>query len=447
MSVSVLVAAACAGVLMSPSPAGAARIPEGGSGARAASGAVDDPGAAFWAKHERVGEVADALVAASRKQARQGGYAGLVTAPEKSSITLYWKGRVPAQVRAAMKSDRRVAVRTVSAPYTEHQLKAARDRVVRQRAALPGRLTSAGPSPDGKGLLIGMAPERGKTAAARKAAIARDVTGITGGVAVAAVSYSSPAPAVGKASDDTAPAGVRATGRNAQQAYGGAKWQTRSGGSCSTGFSVRYSGSTTNRMTSAAHCGSVGGAAHSPERPSSYPFGRIETLRHNRDVGVMKAEQNGANSFFQPAIWWGPWVGNPSGQTTRRVAGVHNNHVGQHVCGSGAPSGTTCGIRIDATGQTIRLNGFPDVEQAVQVSKPTGQPVWGNGDSGGPVVQPSSLGVAYANGIISALSSSSSNSAPCQGAPAAGSRKCSSVGWYAAFDSFLSYEGLNLLTQ
>ncbi|ANW22672.1 hypothetical protein [Streptomyces clavuligerus] len=408
--------------------------------ARPATAGVESSGAAFLVKHQRVGVVADALVAASRTLPRQGGYAGLITAPERSSITLYWKGGVPAQVRQAMRSDRRVKVRVATAPYTEHQLKTARDRVVRQWGALPG-LTSIGPSPDGKGLLVGVAAEGGKPVAARKAtAFSRGVSGITGGVAVVKVESASPEASVGKAS-----VGARAVGRNGQQAYGGARWMFTKDGQqyvCSTAFGVRYPGTAVQLTTSAAHCGSQWGKAYSPEYPSSRPFAWIDTATHDRDASILYPEQNGANRFFQPRIWWGPWVGSPSGQKTLPVRGLNGNHVGQRVCSSGASSGTICDLRIEATEKTIWLSGSQPVYRTVQVSKPAGQAVWGPGDSGGPVAQNNGDHV-WANGIVSA-SDKGNHPAACQGDT---SRACASKGWYAALNTYLDEQGLELLTQ
>ncbi len=437
---SVLLAAACAGVLLTPSTGAAAPEPTGGSGDRAA--ATGDPGAAFWAKHERVGEVADALVAEAGRLPRQGGYAGLITKPEKSRLTLYWKGTVPERIRRVMRSDRRVTVKAVQAPYTRHQLDAARDRLFAQRAELPGKLTTAGPSPDGKGLLIGMAPSRSGSSAAREAgdaAVAREATGLADGVAVVKVETASPKATTG------GPISALAAGRNAQQAYGGARWLYHKNGGryvCSTAFAVRYPGTSVNRMTSAAHCGTDNGAAHSPEYPTSRPFGRMYWLRYDRDISIMNAEQSGANGFFRPAVWWGPWVGDQSGQYTRSVKGLSNNHVGQRVCSSGASSGTICNNQITATGHTVSYAGQPNIRNIVVVRNYDGNSVWGPGDSGGPIVQPVSGGGVHANGVVSG--SDKSYSAPCQGET---NRQCSSLGYYGALDSFLSETGLQLITQ
>jgi hypothetical protein len=439
-----LVAAACAGVLLAPSPAAAAPAPEGGSGVRAATvAATADPGSGFWAKQKRVTAVADALVAASRTLPRRGGFAGLVAAPDKSGITLYWKGRVPAQVRQAVRTDRRVTVRVVPAPYTEHQLTTARERVLRQRGSLPGRLTSIGPSPDGKGLLVGMAREGGKPVAARKAtSFAREVSGLGGGVAVVRVNARSPQASTGRSPG----VGARAAGRNGQQAYGGAKWdywlnnQHYSG--CSTGFAVRYPGTSVNLMTSAAHCGEPWGKAYSPENPSSRPFGWIDTVTRDRDINVMYPEQSGAGRFFQPGIWWGPWVGSPSGQQIRQVDGLSANYVGLRVCSSGQASGTICDITVRATEQTIVFPNGQPVHRTVEVTKPNGRPVWGSADSGGPVATPSGSYV-YANGIISA-SDKDGNPATCQGNT---DRRCSSLGWFANIETYLREQGLYLLTR
>lgn len=447
---SALVAAACAGVLMTPPPAVAAPAPLDKPGAGPATPVVGDLGDAFWAKQQRVTSVAGKLIAASRKQARQGGYAGLITAPEKSAVTLYWKGTVPTVVREAMRSDRRVKVKVAAAPYTRHQLMAARDRVVEQRSELPGKLTTAGPSPDGRGLLIGMAPERGKALPARKTrAFALGVTGITGGIAVAEVETSSPETAVGKVPAGKTPAGAFALDRRGAQSYGGAGWVYNSGtGYCSTGFAARNRGTTASRMVTAAHCGRAGGTAHSPEYPGNRPFGEIQIQRHSRDMALLYVASSSDPGFFKGHIWWGSWVGNPSGQSFKRVTGLNGNFPGNKVCSSGAPSGTICDITIEAVDQIIP-NSTPTgaiVRGGVKVrnhntyynGRPV--PIWGAGDSGGPVVQPVSGGV-QALGIISA--SEPKSPTDCQGQQ---NRPCRSVGWYGAIDSYVEYEGIDLLT-
>ncbi|MFE7131609.1 peptidase [Streptomyces sp. NPDC057638] len=436
---------------MAPSPTAAAPAPD--RSATASAGAVTgDRGAAFWAKQARVTDVAGRLVAASRKQARQGGYAGVITNPEKSALTLYWKGTVPAAVRQATTSDRRVKVTVAPAPYTRHQLTVARDRVVERRSALPGKLTSVGPSPDGGGLLIGMAPVGGKAVAARQsAAFARGVTGITGGVKVTRVETSSPELSVGKVPAGQNPESFvgRAGGRRGAQAYGGAGWVFNNGREyCSTGFAARYWQTTASRMVTAAHCGSHGANAHSPEYPTNRPFGRVMIQRFNRDMGLLYVASNSDPGFFKGYIWWGSWVGNPSHQQLRKVTGVNGNFVGNKVCSSGAPTGTVCDIRIEALDQTIPIstpNGAL-VHHGVKVRNRNHYPnhrsipVWGQGDSGGPIVQEDGAGHVHGLGTISA--SDLAYRTDCQGQPG---RNCSSVGWYGALDSYSQYENIDIL--
>ncbi|MER7703722.1 peptidase [Kitasatospora sp. NPDC097605] len=421
---------ALAGAVAFTVPASAS--PVSGAGDQATSSAV---GAAFWAGQNAVGAVADAITAEVRKLPDEGGYAGLVTDPEKSAITVHWKGAVPAAVRQAARGDRHVKVTFAEAPYTHRQLLDARDRAFAQRDQLPGKLTSVGPSPDGKGLILGVAEDGGNAVGSRQSeAVARDITDLTGGVAVVRVKSQNPQAATG-----TAVAAAGTSGRDTQQAYGGARWTYWEGSDryvCSTGFAVRVPGSPWRLMTSAAHCGNQGTQAYSPQFPDSRAFGSVGHRDTERDINLLYP---GASDFFQPRMWWGPWAeaSNAGDQRTWPVKGLHQNYVGQRVCSSGSQSGNICDITIEATEQTVVYRDGTTVQRTVQVHKPN-QAVWGSGDSGGPVSQPDGSDV-YANGIISG----GTNDAQCEGKP---NRSCGTTGWYAPLDIYLEKQGLELVT-
>ncbi len=429
--------------LASPASAGSAgsERPAERASTRPSVAGVDNPGPAFWARQKVVGDVADAIVAASRTLPKQGGYGGLVTAPEKSRVTVYWKGRVPAAVRRAADSDRRVKVSVERAPYTQRQLRTARDRVFAQRAHLPEKLTSVGPGADGKGLLIGVAPADRETALSGRetASLTRSVADITGGIAITRVRTENPQAATGKSPKGA----VRAAGRAGEQAFGGARWVYPGPGgtyNCSTGFAVRYPNGA-RLMASAAHCGEQYVKAHSPEFPDSRPFGWIGERDTERDINLLYPEQWSNPGFFQSRMWWGPWAYGGGNQQTWPVKGLHQNHVGQKVCSSGAASGNICDITIDATEQTVVTNSGT-IYRTIKVSKPAGQPIWGPGDSGGPISQPNGSDV-YANGIVSS-SNKAAFPAGCQGDT---DRNCASVGWYAPLDIYLEKHGLELVTE
>ncbi|MFE7559318.1 hypothetical protein [Kitasatospora sp. NPDC057500] len=185
------------------------------------------------------------------------------------------------------------------------------------------------------------------------------------------------------------PPAAGTSGRDTQQAYGGARWTYWEGNDryvCSTGFAVRYPGSQYRMMTSAAHRGDQGSPAYSLQYPDSRSFGSVGHRDTDRDVNLVYAGDGG---FFQPRTWWGPWAeaSNAGDQRTWPVKGLHQNHVGQRVCSSGSQSGDICDITIEATEQTVVYSDGMTVQRTIRVHKPD-QPVWGRGDSGGPVSQP-----------------------------------------------------------
>ncbi|GAA0604868.1 peptidase [Kribbella sandramycini] len=384
----------------------------------------DNPGPEFWEQQAKVVDVADAITAAHRALPGDSGYAGLVVDAATSSIKLYWQGPVPAAVtKAGLNSTGVKITADPTARYSFQQLLKATDRVIAQRKSIDGaEVVSSGPLNDGSGLRIGV--RGGQAKAAAKAAIAA----AAGGIAVTVVGED---PQTSVATP--AASGFGTQSRWNQQAFGGARWRNDGGGGCSEGFSLGWEGD--SAMATAAHCSGLGGGARNPENGSQY--GWISNRYTNRDIEAIRPLNANDKGFFQASMWWG----NTGGQELWPVRGLTGNHPGMVTCSSGAYSGSICGLRIVSNGTT---HCYPDFcpTGMVDVRTDNGGPVWGPGDSGGPISIPIGSDVR-AGGIISG-SDKGGFPTYCVGEQ---NRSCASYGWYAPLDQWTGETGFVLRTR
>ncbi|TDD57647.1 hypothetical protein E1263_22735 [Kribbella antibiotica] len=382
----------------------------------------DNPGPAFWDKQAKVVEVADAITAAYKRISGDSGYAGLVVDAASNSITLNWRGQVPASVTKATTNASGVTVNAVpTAKYSYQELAKATGKVIAERTSINGtEVVAAGPLADGSGLQV--TAKGGAT----KAAVRNAISAVAGGVAVSVVN-GSPEFAVAP------PSVFGPTSRWNQQAFGGARWRLDNGGGCSQGFALGWAGD--SAMATAAHCGALGSGARNPENNARY--GTVTNRYENRDIEAIRADNQGDKGFFQASMWWG----DVNGQQLWPVRGLTGNYPGMVTCSSGSYSGSLCDIVITANGVTVCLSGLYCVYGAVDVYNRTGGPVWGQGDSGGPVSIPIGSDVR-AGGIISAIDTA-------RGTGCAGeqNRQCANRGWYSPLDQWTGETGFTLRTQ
>ncbi|GAA2516379.1 hypothetical protein [Pilimelia columellifera] len=389
----------------------------------------NNPGPQYWAKQAKVVGVADVITEAYRRLPGDSGYAGLITDPANSHITLYWHGLVPDSVTQATKNDSDVTVAVVpSAKYSYQRLLKARDEVITNRLTIDGtEVVSAGPLGDGSGLRVGV---KGDEVMVAGAAIQAQISTAAGGVSVTVVSEN---PEISVAGPDTVDSLRRSIlDRKSDPAYGGARWKPNNRGGCSEGFTLGEK--VNSAMATAAHCIDLNEDAYSW---NGQQYGKVSDRYTNRDIAVIRPTMLSGPAFFQPSMFWG----DHNRQSLRPVSGLSGNHLGMLTCSSGAYSGTICDIKIVATGTT---HCYPDKFCAyglVDVQTINGGPVWGPGDSGGPI-STSNDETLYANGIISG-SDKKGFPTYCLGEQ---SRNCASYGWYAPLDNWLTESGFVLNT-
>ncbi|GAB1690997.1 hypothetical protein [Krasilnikovia sp. M28-CT-15] len=336
---------------------------------------------------------------------RRPGYAGIEINSHRRSVTLYWHGTLPRDVKRLVASQReRAPVELRSAPHSRRQLLDAADRVVRDAQARGDRsVLRVGVPVDGSALQVGVA-EQGQDA--RLAVIADDVR--------LAVTTERPARALFSRVADTAPF------------WGGARiLNTHTGGGCSTGFGVNSGGS--SAMLTAAHCGA-----------NMVPFVNGDFTSF---VGL--AEQRSAQAdtmLIRTQTQGRVYGGNSTASTSQPVAGTSANIVGDYMCTLGAYSGGICDVAVAAVDEfiftTVGLMGPLVRAEQVQHTSAAGE-----GDSGGPVISLTgpNWSVLNANGTISA--GDDATRAPCVGEQG---RICAWRIWYADVNQALARHGATL---
>jgi hypothetical protein len=125
---------------------------------------IADPvpaGFSSWAEvhavQERQDVVADQLAEAA--VAPDGtGFGSIVAEPDNRQLRLYWKGALPASVRALLAQDTEVTVIVQPAAYSATELQSEIDRMMAARPAglapSADRVTGAGPRSDSSGLKV-----------------------------------------------------------------------------------------------------------------------------------------------------------------------------------------------------------------------------------------------------------------------------------------------------
>ncbi|RZU54296.1 hypothetical protein EV385_6246 [Krasilnikovia cinnamomea] len=336
---------------------------------------------------------------------RRHGYTGIEINSNRRSVTLYWHGALPRDVKRLVASQReRAPVEVRSAPYSRRQLLDAAKRLVRETQASGDRsVLRVGVPVDGSALQVGVA-EQGKDA--RLAAIAGDMQ--------LAVTTERPARALYSRVADTSPF------------WGGARiLNTHTGGGCSTGFGVNSGGA--SAMLTAAHCGA-----------NMVPF-----VNGNSTTFVGLGEQHSAQAdtmLIRTATQGRVYGGNSTASTSQPVAGTSANFVGDYMCTLGAYSGDICDVAVAAVDEfiftTAGLMGPLVRAEQVQHTSAAGQ-----GDSGGPVISLTgpNWSVLNANGTISA--GDDATRVPCVGEQG---RICAWRIWYADVNQALARHGATL---
>lgn len=299
------------------------------------------------------------------------GFAGQRTDYEKRSITVFWSGKVPDDVRSYVDSKPYGVSVTVltGARYSRAEANAARTRLQNSPVARELGIVSTSVRPDGTGLEVGVTG----TAALSVKAIesAKSVAGIDDVRIVfgarAAQGYSR--------TNDAAPW------------RGGARIRT-SLGSCTSGFAVIKSG--TGRLLSARHC--------DPEANSVVRDGVGELISAGGTAvsAIASTDSLLIDPAASPATIARIYRGAYNSSSYSTVKNWYSNWPGDPVCTSGASTGEHCGNVYDDS-ENIYFNGV--WVNVIQVSAPAGSIMGGQGDSGGAMFKKLSNGV-QARGIL-----------------------------------------------
>jgi hypothetical protein len=389
----------------------------------------------------RTQEALDALgerIQTAGRKAAGSGFTSVVVDAERNTLTVYWRGAVPDSVAAEVAAARGkgVAVVVRSAPYSEAQLRAEVDRLMKQPlrrgTGTDRRSMSAAPRADGTGIdvAVGGLPA-GTTARQARAMVPALGAGgpiplnvTTGGVEVASRLHDSPPPH-----------------------WGGTFMQRQTAGNmCSNAFGVTGNNGAATYMLTAAHCGP--GLWRTPTFVSPrVDYGNtIATRDLTRDgMAILTNATSGAY------VYWGrltnPDTGDLGATTGVAVADASSTLIGDRLCTSGALTGTVCDVLVSSVGAIVidpPVNGvgfMPAMINAITTSAPAA----GNGDSGGPVVAVRSDGRLSARGIISAINTHPNNVRPCPGWRPT-ERTCSRSVWFGDLRSIMGTIGVRINT-
>jgi hypothetical protein len=287
----------------------------------------------------------------------------------QGAVRLWYKGALPAAVRSAVGGARGTApVEVLPAKYALAELQAASDRMMQHLRAHPGGPAHLVSIPvDGSGLVVGVDP-----------------------ITVASASRS--LPDVGVPVQVVGQERVHQRGRANDTApfYGGAAILSDDGKGCTAGFGVK-SGSQEYLLT-ASHCGFPGQAWRNGDRTRWIGYASHENV--GQDL-LMIATDAGSHIF----------TGVGSSTTASHVYAWDWVYTGEELCSSGAVTTWLCGHVVIDAGNTsycgYDLYGRWECYGGLVRSRQEDGAVAGrNGDSGGPVVLPTTSGIV-AKGIIS----------------------------------------------
>ncbi|MGM1062812.1 hypothetical protein [Saccharothrix sp. Mg75] len=279
------------------------------------------------------------------------GFAGLVL--EDDHVALWWKGEVPAAVRAAAARGE-APVEFEAAAHSDAELReAAKVLDARRGPAVHAVKVPA----DGSGLVLGATSE----AAALGLDAAVDVP-------VRTVVEEPLAPV--SRQDDSPP-------------WKGGATIVLGGAACTSGFSVR-NGDNARFLLTAGHCGNPGVRVTDPT---------------GEYIGTAGAEHPDHDIMLVPTgnVVNQQYVGGGDSNSVEVVRGWGDVYTGEYLCQSGVTSARetgnpVCGIEV--------LFFYADREDLVEGEQVNGQQSARPGDSGGPVYGPSSAGGVIAKGTV-----------------------------------------------
>lgn len=303
------------------------------------------------------------------------GLAGLVTDYPTRSISVYWSGDLPADVREYVES-RPLGVQVhiaAAARYSRTELESGRSRLTSDPIARSLGIVAISTPFDGHGLVVRTTRA---TLDATSVAALRAVSGID----VVDVRLEA-RESVGYANrhDDSAPwkGGIRI--RHAS---------TTGSTSCSAAFAVIVGG--TGRLLGARHCDPSGNRIVRDGAGTSISGGGT-AVQQKATIDSLLIDPT-ASPATTPRVYRGSWT---SG-TSSVVKNWYSNWPGDPVCTSGASTGEHCGSVYD-DGQQIFFGGV--WVNVIQAKAPSGSIMGGEGDSGAAMFKTVTGGV-QARGVL-----------------------------------------------
>ncbi|MCT2583474.1 S1 family peptidase [Actinophytocola gossypii] len=281
------------------------------------------------------------------------GFAGIVL--EEDHVDLWWKGSVPAGIRAAVaKAEAEAPVEIEPARYSNAELRAAAKVIDARRGPAVHAIKLPA---DGSGLVLGT------TSAAATHALTSAVD-----VPVRTVVEEPLAPVSRR--DDAPP-------------WKGGATIVLGNAACTSGFSVR-NGANQRFLLTAGHCGDPGVRVTDP---TGEYIGNAGAKHGDHDIMLIPT----------PNVVNRQYVGGGDSNSTVSVNGWGDVYVGEYLCQSGVTSagatgGPVCNIKV--------LFFYADREDLVEGEQMNGQQAARPGDSGGPVYGPAAGGGVIAKGTV-----------------------------------------------
>jgi hypothetical protein len=355
------------------------------------------------------------------------GYATVSAAPESRQVKMYWKGSVPAAVRAAAAATG-VPVKFLPARFTRREMVAEAKRL-----SYDSRVAMVSPKFDGSGLKV--------TVTTTEQAAGKDNILSSARLPLTMVKGARPKPLIADRESVTNRNDVTTLQsftrlNDILPFWGGARYLTDVN-VCTNGFALNVPAANIWYMLSASHCGFSGGGVLIPGQLN--PTGDVIINTPIRETLIIRYPYNPFG--VQGRIFTGPFTSS----TSVGVGGTIENVREDRVCTGGASSGEHCNIEVGDTDIFLQ-NGIGPLDVA---ALPAGQCAAAPGDSGGPVYSyDRSDGRVNARGVIS-LGVQGSN-APCPGSAQTGSNVVvftPLVALPGETPGALQFYGVNILTD
>lgn len=374
--------------------------------AEAPKGPISAEAVALMTTQERLHRIADRVE-------QTNGFSGFYVDAGSRTLNVYWKGTVPAKLRAEA-----VAAKAMGLEVRIHPAKYSRAELSTEAARL-GKATSSITSITVKYDGSGLAVKQNAGMSAKSGVQSPVPVEVEAGTAELAVSRSADYPL------------YKGGGliKNIEQ--------HQPKGSCSSGFAVVSTITGHEELLTAAHCG---------RRGSWYLNGAGDSMG---DINYHSIPSDSATIFTagQPRVWIGDSIQNEANQYGLDVVGASSTLPGDWLCTSGAFSGTICEIRASQTGLRINFDGFGEVRNLVEAVHTGSYSAGGNGDSGGPVFSVQQPGdQLIARGTLTAISTDPADVRQCSGVPAGNGRTCSQRIYFPDITVQLRDHGLRIKT-